>query len=388
MNYREPVRSACQELAAELSGLEMDGGEGEVDLWLSDPGLIIDFNQIAWTTPNGLTRAPKLTEPEIAFYQDDEPSYFPCFSPYAEYIDQHRSSLITEKAVSFVDSTGTESTDDSYLRDRRNTLKDAGIEREQQINVLLPGRIPEELTQKLAVYYLITNGWMVAEDSWFSPRLRFHSFERGPGYGIPDIVAWRSQFTAKLSQRGWLRDGGTLQELGHLSIRESFHDNAQVAGEVEEQTLVGEVKKSDTSIGSAVKQLYERNKSNPGYLKSDCFDEGYGIVALERGRDSNGAGTITFDRSGFQFSKDAISMDYQGNEIESETRAVPDNKQKLLAQLDEFAAQMLLCNVSWGDLRDLIHMDGANRPHRFFTELDYLAPEQILQFCEDKIDRT
>lgn len=387
MEYREHVRGACQALAAELSGVELDTSESEIDLWLSDPGLTIDFNQIAHRTTEKFPSAPRVNEPRLTFYRDDTPSYFPCFSPYAEYLDYYNSQLITEKAVSFVDSTGTDSTDKTYLRDRQNQLKSEGIEPENQILILLPGRVPENLTQKLAVYYLVAQGWMVAEDSWYTPRLHTNGSRRHPGYGVPDIVAWRSEFTSKLAERGWIRGGGAVHELSLLSIRESLHGKKKTDRDGEEQTIVGEVKKSDTSFGSAVKQLYERNNSNPGYLKSGCFDEGYGIVALKRERNRSGAGTITFDEDGFYVVEDTVEMDYQGESVETETRAIPENKQDVIEQLEGFAAQMLLCNVTMGKIRDLLHMDGSNPPHRFFTEMDYLSNNEILQACADEIEQ-
>ncbi|WP_143417157.1 hypothetical protein [Halobacterium hubeiense] len=387
MEYREHIRGACQELAAELSGMKLDSSESEVDLWLSDLGLTIDFNQIAHRTTQELPPAPGANEPRLTLYQDETPSYFPCFSPYAAYLDHYNSQLITEKAVSFVNSTGTDSTDKTYLRDRRYELKSEGIEPENQILILLPGRIPENLTQKLAVYYLVARGWMVAEDSWYTPRLHTNGVRHHPGYGVPDIVAWRSEFTSKLAERGWIRDGGAVHELSLLSVRESLHGKGTTNKDKEEQTIVGEVKKSDTSFGSAVKQLYERNNSNPGYLKSGCFDEGYGVVALERERNRNGAGTITFDEDGFYIAKDAIEMDYQGEPIETATRATPNNKQDVIEQLDRFAAQMLLCNVTMGTIRELLHIDGANPPHQFFAEIDYLSNDEILQACADEIQQ-
>lgn len=385
VQYREHVRGACQELAAELSGLRLNTGDSEVDLWLSDPGLTIDFNRIAKRTTEEMPRAPSASEPRFTHHQDGTPSYFPCFSGYAAYLDEYGPQLVTQKAVSFVESTGTESTDKQYLRERQKELEGEGIESEDQILILLPDRIPEGLTQKLAVYYLVAQGWMVAADSWYSPRLRSHESWRHSGYGIPDIVAWKSDFTAQLSKRGLIRDGGTIHELGLLTVRESLYEEESSDRADEAETIVGEVKKSDTSFGSAVKQLYERNNSNPGYLKSKGFDEGYGVVALERERNRNGAGTITFDEDGFYVREDAGEMDYQGEQLEGDTRADPEKKQHVVEQLDGFAAQMLLCNVTLGEVRDLVDMDGSAPPHRFFAEMDDLSNEEILQTCTDVI---
>jgi hypothetical protein len=384
MTHREHVRGACRELASRLSGMESDQDENEVDLWLSEPGVVSDFATIAHQTTREVPPPPTAIEPKVTLYQESIPSYFPCFSPFAAYIDQRHDELKSETAVSFVESTGTTSTDKSYLRERQKTLEDAGIDRSNQIIILLPDCIPEDVTQKLAVYYLLSEGWMVTEDIWYAPKLRGSRSWRLAGYGTPDIVAWQSDFTVELAEQGWIRNGGTIHELGLLTKRDSFTDSASHRGSSEPQTIVGEVKSSDRSFGEAVKQLYQR-KSNPGYLKSGCFDEGYGVLPRERGRDRKGAGTITFDESGFYMDADSMATDWQGNQIDGKTRSDANAKPELIEQLDTFAARMLLCNVTLTEIKGLVNANDSESPHRFFEELDEASNGEILQTCSDVI---
>ena len=227
MNYRQPVQAACEELASEFSGVTAES-DGEIDLRLTDPPLIIDFCRLAHRSVRELPTPPDLYGVTVTLQDKDRKSYFPWLSAFRDYLKANPSLVQSDAVVSFVESTGNDNTDRKYLRERRDTLKNRGIAQNKQILVLLPDHIPEAVTQLLTVYNLAANGWMVTEDTWFSPTLSFSNYRRAPGYGIPDIVAWQSEFTAELANRGWTRGGGTIHELALLEgvIEQLTHQRA------------------------------------------------------------------------------------------------------------------------------------------------------------------
>lgn len=384
MDSRQAVRAACSELANRLSGMEL-GGDDEVDLRLTDPAMIIDFHKLSHGLVKDADKPPNLYEVSITLPNTGNSANFPWLTYYTDYIQDNPTLIEGEAVVSFVQSTGNKNTDRSYVSERRDNLEDRGIRQEDQILIVLPGCIPEKVTQLLTIYYLISKGWMVTEDKWYSPTLQPSDLLRAPMYGIPDIVAWKSEFTAKLAGRGWIREGGSIHELAMLSVRGSHFDRSAPSGGEADRTLVGEVKASDVSLGQSVKQLYKRgSNNNPGYLKSQCFDEGYGVVALEKGRDRNGAGTITFNENGFHHLEDQADLDYDGSDIEGETRSDQEKKQILISQLDTVAAQTLLCNIPFNRLTDAVDARRVSA-NQFLTQAWSLSEKQILTICEDEL---
>jgi hypothetical protein len=383
MDYMEPIRTACEELSEDIAGLQAEFDDA-IHLRLTDPALIADFSRLCHRSVGDIPTPPQLYYPRIPIYDTEQKSYFPWLSPFADYITENQSLLADEAVVSFVKGTGTKSTNKSYLRDRQNTLDDRGIEREKQILVLLDDRISESVTQKLASYYLLTEGWMVVE--WFSPNLRFEGNRHHPSYGIPDLVAWQSDLTKELAQRGWIRGGGKMHELAMLAIREKFTEDDRITTSDTDRTLVGEVKGSKRSLGEATKQLHRRGNSGnikPGYLRSHCFDEGYGIIPYNRGKTRTTAGVISFDDQGFYVQNDPKKETYAGNEIEGETRADPKTKHQFISHLDTVLAHTLLSNVPMDELLSLVNVGPSTTPNAFLRDLEELPPHRILESCEE-----
>lgn len=384
----EIIQAACTELANQIPGIQADF-DGDLHLRLTDPAIIADFSRLCHRSVREIPTPPALYEPKITLYENEGKSCFPWLSPFNEYLGENQSVLEDEVVVSFVEGTGTKSTNKTYLCERRSALDDQGIDRDRQILVLLDNRIPEHVTQKLAVYYLTTKGWMVVEDGWYSPNLRFDRFRHSQpfGYGVPDIVAWRSELISELAERGWIRGGGTIHELACLSVREPFSETT-LDPPTGERTLTGEVKGSKRSLGEAIKQLYDRGSSSnhkPGYLRSNCFDEGYGIVPLQRGRDHEGGGVISFDEQGFFAKKDPVRETFLGDEVEERRRANSEKKQQLISNLDTVALQTLLCNVSMADALDLAEVDDDTSPSGFLRQLQKTPRSQVIGICEDII---
>lgn len=205
------------------------------------------------------------------------------------------------------------------------------------------------------------------------------------GYGIPDIVAWKSEVTRELQARGFVQYRGSIHELAVLPWRDRFSTESPDLKDDSVETLVGEVKGSDRTLGEAVRQLYRRGAEpnpNPGYLTSQCFDAGYGIIARARGWERSSAGTISFDEDGFYFNPDPVEETFSGGSVDGDSRAEDKRRQKLVDNLDRMACQTLLCNLSLEAIQDVVPVEGDMYPSEFCSEIWTLPPERVLDTVE------
>jgi len=134
--------------------------------------------------------------------------------------------------------------------------------------------------------------------------------------GIPDIIAWKDQTLKKLREKRFIQYGATLADLTLLRAL-GKKDKIKHESIGNPETIVIEVKDSKIHPGNAIKQLYIRGSSKPGYLKTGYFDKGFGMVANRRGITDERAGILSFDKNGFYVYDGYIQKDWDLRPIKS-----------------------------------------------------------------------
>ena len=366
MKQIESIQAAVRDLAVDVPGLDVPSGQ-HAHIKVTDHRLAMVLEPLnrKIIRPN----PPQIFKTEVEKPDSNKRHPVPWISSHQKYYDKYYEPLDGPIIVSIVDYSSTamdkddrRKQDDKYAKRRQDELNDAGIPPECQIVYIMGDRVAETLVQKLAILKLSSEGWLVSEETDYSPQ-RYMT-------GAPDVVAWRSPLLTTLQENGLLQAGITLQELAYLSKEHQplRRESQSRVPAKESKSLVAEVKGSNKSPGAYGDQLRK-------YLRSDFFDYGYGVIPGYRHWDPD-RGLLTFDERGFEKFPDPIDQTDSGRN----TRARSEEREWFIDHMDRVACQALLCNFDHDTIMELGSQlsDGPVRQPYDVVEGLWSAPREIL----------
>lgn len=371
------VLAAAQEISKIIPGLEVIG-EDYKHLQITDSRLAMFLEPL--NTLGNRPNPPKIFHTQVESVNDDQWRPIPWIAPHRKFFNQHYATLEGPVVVSFVNySSNASDIDDQrrqnmkYAKRRQDQLVEAGISAENQIVHIMGDRVAEPVVQKLAVLWLRSQGWLVSEETQYSP----HRYL----VGAPDVVAWRSPLLASLQEAGLVQSGATIDELAYLTKKySSIQTHSQTStrsSDKQGESLVAEVKGSNKSPGAYRDQLRK-------YLSSGFFDYGYGIIPGYRDWTPN-RGLITFDDSG-------IKATPRLNELTEENQTGwvrKDTRDWFIRHMDKVACQALLCNLDYKQIQDLAtdaDSEPIEHPYDLVEVLWKHSPEPIITEIAECLD--
>jgi len=366
MKQFEAIQAAIRDLAGDVPGLDVPSGQ-HAHIKVTDHRLAMALESLNRRVirPN----PPQIFKTEVGEPDSNKRHPVPWMSSHQKYYNQYYEPLDGPIIISIVDYSSNAKDmddkrrqDDKYAKRRQDELNDAGIAPERQIVYIMGDRVAEVLVQKLAILKLSSEGWLVSEETDYSPQ-RYMT-------GAPDVVAWRSPLLTTLQENGLLRAGVTLQELAYLSKGDQplRRESQRTIPAEESNSLVAEVKGSNKSPGAYGDQLRK-------YLRSGFFDYGYGVIPGYRHWEPD-RGLLTFDEYGFETVPDPIGQTDNGRN----TRAQSEEREWFIDHMDRVACQALLCNFDHDTIMELGSQlsDGPVRQPYDLVEVLWSAPRETL----------
>lgn len=371
MSGEKVVCKAFEELSNYMKGIELTENR-PYSLKISNPALAADLIGLSENKEHSKQARPYFHN-SIVGSITGKTTNVPWAAPVKEYTEEYRDIYEEGLKVAF---THINSDNGNYkrrkFRDKRKDLIEQGVKERNLALINQKQKVSEQIAEILFKYYLRAKGYFVTNT--YIPKE-----VSGPNYGHPDIVAWRSETTDYISEKLLNGDNASLHELGQLKLHKKSISNNSIADLNE--TVVIEVKNSDTGLRKARNQLYERG-NNDGYLRSKCFDYGYAAAPLQDSSRKS-AGMITFDKEGFSFEQDPVKYNEFGSEVDYKVRSEEDRKQALISELDNMALKLLLANLRFDQIAELAN-SADKSPSNVIKEINNSSKEEIVSKIMNK----